>query len=50
MAGTALLAALALKIAVIRRLHRFGRFLPLLGVAVFVLLAVHLARAQRPAN
>jgi hypothetical protein len=38
--GTALLAVLALKIAVIRRWHRFGRFLPLLGMSVFVLLGI----------
>jgi small-conductance mechanosensitive channel len=39
-AGTALLAVLALKIAVIRRWHRLGRFLPLLGLSVFVLLGI----------
>jgi Family of unknown function (DUF6529) len=39
-AGTALLAVLALKIAVIRRWHRLGRFLPLLGISVFVLLGI----------
>ena len=39
-AGTALLAVLALKVAVVRRLHSLGRFLPLLGMTVFVLLAI----------
>jgi hypothetical protein len=39
-AGTALLAVLALKIAVIRRWHALGRFLPLLGISVFALLAL----------
>jgi hypothetical protein len=39
-AGTALLTVLALKTAVIRRWHRLGRFLPLLGVSVFVLLGI----------
>jgi Family of unknown function (DUF6529) len=39
-AGTALLAVLALKIAVIRRWHALGRFLPVLGISAFVLLAV----------
>ena len=31
---------LALKISVIRRWHRLGRFLPLLGISVFVLLGI----------
>jgi hypothetical protein len=35
-AGTALLAVLALKIAVIRRWHALGRFLPVLGISAFV--------------
>ena len=39
-AGAALLAVLALKIAVIRRWHALGRFLPVLGISTFVLLAV----------
>ena len=39
-AGTALLAVLALKIAVIRVWHRLSRFLPILGISVFTLLAV----------
>jgi hypothetical protein len=39
-AGTALLAVLALKITVIRRWHSLGRFLPVLGLSVFVLLAL----------
>ena len=39
-AGSALLVVLALKIAVLRRWHRLGRYLPVLGVSVFVLLAV----------
>ena len=38
--GFALLVVLALKVAVIRRWHGLGRFLPLLGASVFVLLAV----------
>ncbi len=37
-AATALLAVLAAKIAVLRRFHAAGRFLPLLGTSVFVLL------------
>ena len=36
----ALLLVLALKILVIRRWHRLGRLLPLLGACVFVLLVV----------
>jgi hypothetical protein len=39
-AASALLAVLALKIAVLRRWHAPGRFLPLLGTAVFTLLAL----------
>jgi Family of unknown function (DUF6529) len=39
-AASALLAVLALKILVIRRWHRLGRLLPLLGTCVFVLLVV----------
>ncbi len=39
-AAIALLVVLALKIAVIRRWHSLGRFLPFLGISVFVLLAV----------
>ncbi len=39
-AGGALLAVLALKIAVVRRDFGLGRFLPVLGVSVFLLLAV----------
>lgn len=39
-AGSALLVVLALKVAVIRRWHALGRFLPLLGTCLFVLLAV----------
>ena len=39
-ASTALLVVLALKILVIRRWHAAGRFLPPLGITVFLLLAV----------
>lgn len=39
-AGSALLAVLALKIAVVRRGFGLGRFLPLLGISVFLLIAV----------
>jgi hypothetical protein len=39
-AGTALLAILTLKVAVVRRGLALGRALPLLGVSVFTLLAV----------
>jgi Family of unknown function (DUF6529) len=39
-AAATLLAVLALKILVIRRWHRLGRLLPLLGTCVFVLLLV----------
>jgi Family of unknown function (DUF6529) len=39
-AGTALAAVLAFKIAVIRWWHGLGRLLPYLGIAVFALLAV----------
>lgn len=38
--GSALLVVLALKVAVIRWLHGLGRFLPLLGIGVFVLLTM----------
>jgi L-asparagine transporter-like permease len=38
--GAALFVALGLKLAVLHRWHRLGRFLPLLGATVFVLLAV----------
>jgi hypothetical protein len=38
--GAGLLVALGLKLAVLHRWHRLGRFLPLLGATVFVLLAV----------
>lgn len=39
-AASALLLVLALKILVVRRWHRLSRLLPLLGVSVFVLLAL----------
>jgi hypothetical protein len=39
-AGSALLTALALKISVVRRDFGLGRFLPVLGISVFLLLAV----------
>jgi small-conductance mechanosensitive channel len=39
-AAIALLAVLALKIAVIRRWHALGRFLPALGISVWILLAL----------
>jgi hypothetical protein len=39
-AGSALLAVLALKIAVVRRDFGLGRYLPVLGVTVFLLLCV----------
>jgi Family of unknown function (DUF6529) len=39
-AAIALLAVLALKVLVVRRLHFLGRFLPIIGLSVFVLLAV----------
>ena len=39
-AGTALLAVLAVKISVVRRDFGLGRFLPVLGIAVFLLLCV----------
>ncbi|HSJ74186.1 MAG TPA: DUF6529 family protein [Miltoncostaeaceae bacterium] len=39
-AASALLLVLALKIVVIRRWHRLGRLLPVLGTCVFVLLVV----------
>jgi hypothetical protein len=38
--GALLLGVLALKVAVIRWFHGLGRFLPLLGTSVFVLLAL----------
>ena len=39
-AGGLLLAVLALKIVVIRWWHRMGRYLPLLGITVFVLFLI----------
>jgi Family of unknown function (DUF6529) len=39
-AGSALLAVLAVKIAVLRWWHAAGRLLPLLGISVFLLLAL----------
>lgn len=39
-AGTALLVVLALKIAVLRRWHRLSGLLPVLGMSVFLLLAL----------
>ena len=39
-AGIALVAVLALKVAVLRRWHALGRYLPVLGMTVFALLAV----------
>lgn len=39
-AGTGLLAALALKVAVVRRWHALGRFLPAIGITVFLLFAL----------
>ena len=39
-AAVALLLVLALKIAVIRRWHALGRFLPALGISVWLLLAL----------
>jgi hypothetical protein len=39
-AGTSLLVVLAAKIAILRRFHHLGRFLPLLGTLVLVLLAL----------
>ena len=39
-AGSALLAVLALKVSVVRRDFGLGRFLPLLGLSVFLLLSV----------
>jgi hypothetical protein len=38
--GAALIAVLAVKVAVLRRFHAAGRWLPVLGTTVFVLLAV----------
>lgn len=39
-AAVALLSVLALKIVVIRRWHAMGRFLPALGISVWLLLAL----------
>lgn len=39
-AGAALLLVIGLKIAVLRRWHGLSRYLPLLGITVFVLFAV----------
>jgi hypothetical protein len=39
-AGTALLSMLAFKVSVVRRDFGLGRFLPLLGISVFLLLCV----------
>ena len=39
-AGTALLSVLALKISVVRRDFGLGRFLPVLGITVFLLICV----------
>jgi hypothetical protein len=39
-AGSALLAVLAVKVAVVRRGGSLGRFLPVFGITVFVLIAV----------
>jgi hypothetical protein len=39
-AGSALLAVLALKVSVVRRDFGLGRYLPLLGISVFLFLAV----------
>jgi hypothetical protein len=39
-AGSALLAVLAIKVSVVRRDFGLGRFLPVLGIAVFLLLWV----------
>jgi len=39
-AGSALLAVLAIKVSVVRRDFGLGRFLPVLGIAVFLLLCV----------
>jgi hypothetical protein len=38
--GAALLGALALKVAVVRRWHSLSRFLPLIGITVFALFAL----------
>lgn len=38
--GIALLSALAFKVAVVRRWHALGRFLPVIGLTVFVLFAL----------
>ena len=39
-AAIALLSVLAVKVAIIRRWHSLGRFLPLVGTLVFVLLTI----------
>ncbi len=39
-AAIALLSVLALKVAVVRRWHALGRFLPALGISVWLLLAL----------
>jgi hypothetical protein len=39
-AGTALLAVLAIKVSVVRRDFGLGRFLPVIGLTVFLLLSV----------
>jgi len=39
-AASALLLALALKVAVVRRLHGLGRLLPVIGASIWVLLAL----------
>ena len=39
-AASALLVVLAVKVAIIRRWHGLGRFLPALGISVFLLLAL----------
>ena len=40
LAGSGLLVALAFKVTVVRRWHAFGRFLPAIGITVFVLFAL----------
>lgn len=39
-AGSALVLALAFKVAVVRRWHSLGRWLPVIGMTVFVLIAL----------
>jgi hypothetical protein len=39
-AGTALVAALAFKVVVVRWWHRLGRFLPVIGATVFTLFVI----------